>query len=86
MKDRLNKLREANIDRKLLIISDGYDDRADKWNYSMTTWYSVSNEYIEAFEKLFEAEILTEDILTYLFLEDYDKVGKILEKELKTYE
>lgn len=83
MKDRLNRLIEANAERELLIISDGYDDRADKWNYSMTTWYSVSEEYKEDFEKLFEASILQEDILNLLFLEDYDEVGEILENELE---
>lgn len=83
MKNRLQRLIEANANRELLIVSDGNDDRADKWNYSMTTWYSVSADYIEDFEALFEAGILQEDILNYLFLENYDEFGEILENELK---
>ena len=67
MKDKLNRLIKANINRDLLVI---------------TSCHSVADKYVEDIEALFEAGILSKDDITYLLLEDYDAFGEILEDAL----
>lgn len=82
MKDRLNRLIEANINRDLLVINYTDDDRISLCDYVITTCHSVGDKYVEDIEVLVEAGILTKDDVTYLLLEDYDAFGEILEAEL----
>ena len=82
MKDRLNRLIEANINRDLLVINYTDDDRINLCDYVITTCHSVADKYVEDIEALFEARILSKDDITYLLLEDYDAFGEILEDAL----
>lgn len=82
MKDRLNRLIKANINRDLLVITYINDDRISLCDYVITTHHRVADKYIEDIEVLVEAGILTETDVTYLLLEDYNIFGGILENEL----
>ena len=82
MKDRLNRLIKANINRDLLVKTYTDDDRISLCDYVITTHHRVANKYVEDIEVLVEAGILTETDVTYLLLEDYDTFGEILEDAL----
>nr|DAN43987.1 MAG TPA: Arv1-like family protein [Caudoviricetes sp.] len=82
MKDKLNRLIKANINRDLLVITYTDDDRISLCDYVITTCHSVADKYVEDIEALFEAGILSKDDITYLLLEDYDAFGEILEDAL----
>lgn len=82
MKDRLNRLIKANINRDLLVKTYTDDDRISLCDYVITTCHSVADKYVEDIEVLVKAGILTETDVTYLLLEDYNIFGGILENEL----
>lgn len=82
MKDRLNRLIKANINRDLLVKTYTDDDRISLCDYVITTCHSVADKYVEDIEALFKAGILTETDVTYLLLEDYNIFGGILEEAL----